>query len=146
MRVDYSDANYIIMKKSIWWSAHLFLFIPYMHNQPLPPSWITDGVNVQTQFWKGTTQGLFGAKLIPFHPVVLKKIFKDFSTNQKQWQPSWMKNTVTGHNFGRETSKEYHNQDCPGSYWEEDKNVKVDGRLTTKAHLNLWLWWAKRWY
>jgi hypothetical protein len=43
------------------------------------------------------------------------------------------KKTVTGHNFGRGTSKEYHIQDCPGSYGEDvqDQNVKVDGRLMT---------------
>jgi hypothetical protein len=54
-----------------------------LHNQTLRPSWITDEVYGQTQFWKGTTQGLFRAKLVPFHPVVLTKILKDFSTNQK---------------------------------------------------------------
>jgi hypothetical protein len=31
-----------------------------------------------TPFWKGITQGLFGQTLISFHPVVPKKIFKDF--------------------------------------------------------------------
>jgi hypothetical protein len=43
------------------------------------------------------------------------------------------KKTFTGHNFGRGTSKEYHIQDCPGSYGEEvqNQNVKVDGRLMT---------------
>jgi hypothetical protein len=46
-----------------------------------------------------------------------------------QMSSTVVEKTVTGHNFGRGTSKEYLIQDCPCSYGEEvqNQNVKVDG-------------------
>ena len=131
--------------KRKWWSSHLFLCIPYIHNQTLRPSWITDEVNGQTQFWKGTTQGLFGAKLVPFHPVILTKILKDFSTNQKPITA--ILDVKNGHRT---------------QFWKRSITSKIVlvvierkfkikmwkltddwWRVTGKPHLNLWIWWAK---
>jgi hypothetical protein len=53
------------------------------------------------QFCKGIIQGLFRSNLVLCHPVVLKKLLKDFHyANQSEaTQPPWIWDKITGHTW-----------------------------------------------
>jgi hypothetical protein len=72
---------------------------------------LVGGLKWQTQFWMGTTQGLFQQSLVEIGSVVSeKKIFFKFHPPFflfLAWQPSWLEVGITGHNFGRGPSKDH---------------------------------------
>ena len=69
------------------------------------------GMKCQTQFWKGTTQGLFQQSLVEIGSVVseeknLLKFHPPFFLFLAWW-PSWLEVGITRHNFGRGPSKDH---------------------------------------
>ena len=100
------------------------------------------------------------ASLISFHPAVLEKNIKDFQFSNKSEDMATILNVQKGHRtpFLKWPPKEYHIQVWSNfnhswntswnrrSTWEK---LTDDGCLMVeKAHMCLWLWWAKRnfWY
>jgi hypothetical protein len=87
---------------------------------------LVGGLECQTQFWKGTTQGSFQQSLVEIGSVVSEeKIFVKFHPPFflfLAWQPSWLEVGIIGHNFGRGPSKDH----------------------STKVWLQLALWFLRR--
>ena len=72
---------------------------------------LVGGLKCRTQFWKGTTQGSFQQRLVEIGSVVSEeRIVLKFHTPFflfLAWSPSWLEVRITGHNFGREPSKDH---------------------------------------
>jgi hypothetical protein len=69
------------------------------------------GQHWRTQFWKVTTQGSFQQSLVEIGSVVSEeKIFFKFHPPFflfLAWRPSWLEVGITGHKFGRGSSKDH---------------------------------------
>jgi hypothetical protein len=78
----------------------------------------------RTQFWKGTTQGLFQQSLVEIGSVVSEKIFFKFHPPFflfLAWRPSWLEVGITGHNFGRGLLKDHSTKAAIGPVVSEEK-------------------------
>ena len=62
---------------------------------------LVGGLKCWTQFWNGTTKGLFQQILIEIGSVVSEKIFFNFIPRFLflAWRPSWLEVGITGHNL-----------------------------------------------
>ena len=87
---------------------------------------LVGGMKCQTHFWKGTTQKSFQQILVEIGSVVSEeKICLKFHHPFflfLAWRPSWLEVGITGHNFGRGSSKDH----------------------STKVWLQLALWFLRR--
>ena len=71
---------------------------------------LVGGMKCRTQFWNGTTQGIFQQSLVEIGSIVSEKIFFKFHPPFflfLAWRPSWLEVGMTGHNFGRVPSKDH---------------------------------------
>ena len=71
---------------------------------------LVGGMKCRTQFWKGTTQGIFQQSLVEIGSIVSEKTFFKFHPPFflfLAWRPSWLEVGMTGHNFGRVPSKDH---------------------------------------
>ena len=71
---------------------------------------LVGGLKCQTYFWKGTTQESSQQSFVEIGSVVSEeKIFLNFIPLFLflAWRPFWLEVGITGHNFGRGSSKDY---------------------------------------
>ena len=101
---------------------------------------LVGGLKCRTQFWKGTTQGLFQQSLVEIGSVVSEeKIFFKFHPPFYiflAWWPSWLEIGITGHNFGRGPFKDHSTKVWfKLAQWLQRSSLKceklTDGRQTT---------------
>jgi hypothetical protein len=92
---------------SKWFQTRRFLWeFPIGSNVKLSSAVVAilvGGLKCRTQFWKGTTQGLFQQSLVEIGSVVSEeKIFLKFHPHFflfLAWWPSWLEVGISGHNF-----------------------------------------------
>ena len=72
---------------------------------------LVGGMKCRTQFWKGITKGSFQQSLVEIGSVVSeKKILLKYHPPFfifLAWWPSWLEIGITGHKFGRGSSKDH---------------------------------------
>ena len=128
-------------------SSPLFLFLATV-------AMLVGGLDCLTHFWKGIIQGLSKQSLVPIGPVVSEmQIFKMsspffiFSNSGHVGWRSGPPDTILEADRPWTIPPKF-GLKWPSGFRGEDGLVIVDGRTTdavmTKAHLILWVRWAKR--